>query len=56
MKPDKHKAKLLLTTESNIKNSEQKTGEPYPPNYYIRSMRTACQQTLRHVLIKNGTR
>jgi hypothetical protein len=55
MKPDKHKSKLLLPTESNITNSEQKIGEPYPPNYYTRSMRTACQQTFRHILIKNGT-
>jgi len=27
MKPDKHKAKLLLPTESNITNSEQMIGE-----------------------------
>jgi hypothetical protein len=57
MKPYKHKANLLLLpTESNIKNSEQMIGEPYIPNYCTRSMRTADQQTLRHILIKNGTR
>jgi len=28
MKPDKHKAKLLLPNETDIKNSEQKIGEP----------------------------
>jgi len=47
---------LLLRTESNITNSGQNIGEPYPPNYYTRSIRTADQQTLRHILIKNGRR